>query len=176
MRQGQRVEGRWHALGTGQIAREAPLQHYCTERACQGQAHFLNKDFFTKHVGDHWGGSVEDKKKVKENLNSEPDTTHGTISHDCLATAMFSSARTCDFLPRICMQHISGAQWGTFYNFASYKEAHTAALQDIKRGNSSSWGTAGATPHMTTQRAKSGGQRVCIGHEASCQNATNGNR
>ena len=109
-------------------------------------------------------------------MNLAPDTKHGTISHDCLTTAMFSSARTCYFIPRMCVENISGPQWGTFYHFASYQEAHTTALQDIKRGNGSSWGAAEVTPHMTTHRAQGGGQRVCIGHKASCQNATNGNR
>ena len=96
-------------------------------------------------------------------MNLAPDTKHGTISHDCLTTAMFSSAQTCYFLPRVCVQKNNGAQWRTFYNFASYNEAHTPALQDIKRGNSSSCGAAEVTPHMATQRAQSGGQRVCIG-------------
>ena len=58
---------------------------------------------------------------------------------------MFSSARTVNFIPRICMQKISGGQWRTFYHFASYKEAPTTDLQDIKRGNS--------LRNMTTQRA-----------------------
>ena len=64
------------------------------------------------------------------------DTTNCTISHDCLTTAMLSNALTVNFIPRICMQQNSGGQWRTFYHFASYKEAHTTALQDIKRGNS----------------------------------------
>ena len=33
------------------------------------------------------------------------------------------------------MEKINGEHWRTFYRFASYKEAHTKALQDIKRGN-----------------------------------------
>ena len=82
------------------------------------------------------GGSVEDKKKVKKNHDLEPGTKHSTISHDRLTTAMLSNARTVNFIPRICMQKISGEQWQTFYHFASYKEAHTTALQDIKTGNS----------------------------------------
>ena len=85
-------------------------------------------------------------------MNLAPDTKHCTISHDRLAAAMCSSARTCYVLPRICVQKINGAQWRTFYNFASYNEAHTPALQDVKRGNNSSWGAAEVTPHMTTQR------------------------
>ena len=109
-------------------------------------------------------------------MDLAPDTQHGTISHDCLTTAMFSSAQSCYFLPRVCVQKINGAHWSTFYNFASYSEAHTPALRDIKRGNDSSCGTAEVTLHMTTQRAQSGGQRVCIGHKATCQNATKGNR
>ena len=66
----------------------------------------------------------------------EPDTKHGTVTHDCLTTAMLSNAQTVNFIPRICMQKISGGQWRTFYHFASYKEAPTTGLQDIKRGNS----------------------------------------
>jgi len=76
------------------------------------------------------------QKEGKEKSQFGTRQKHCTISHDCLTTAMFSSARTCYVLPRICMQNINGAQWRTFYPFASYKGAHTTALQDIKRGNS----------------------------------------
>ena len=48
---------------------------------------------------------------------------------------MLSCARTLNFIPRIRIEQINGAHWRTFYRFASYKEAHTKALQDIKRGN-----------------------------------------
>ncbi len=67
------------------------------------------------------GGSVEDRKKVKKNHKLAPDTTHGTISHDRLATAMLSSARTCYVLPRICMQKKQSSTWANNFQFCFVK-------------------------------------------------------
>ena len=51
---------------------EAALQQDSTQRACNDSLYFSNADFFTQHVGDHWGGgSVQDKKKVKTKHNSD---------------------------------------------------------------------------------------------------------
>ena len=56
-------------------------------------------------------------------------TKHGNLSHDRLTTAMFSNARTCYFLPHICIEKISGDQWRPFDRFASHKEAHKKQKQ-----------------------------------------------
>ena len=99
--------------------------------------------------------SVEDKKKVKTNLSLAPDTKHCTISHDCLTTAMFGSARTCCVLQRMCMQKINGAHWSTFYKFASYNEAHThtstSRHQEREREQFMLWNSRGNTPHDHTE-------------------------
>ena len=48
---------------------------------------------------------------------------------------MLICARALNFIPRIRIEKINGEHWRTSYSFSSYKEAHTKALQDIKRGN-----------------------------------------
>ena len=63
--------------GDGEAYEEAALQQHSTEMAGDDDVYFLNVDFFTKHFGDHWGVSVEDKKKVKKKtIWNQTDTWH----------------------------------------------------------------------------------------------------
>ena len=50
---------------------EATLQQHFTERARHDEAYFVYGEIITQLFGDHWGGSVEDKKKVKEKQDVE---------------------------------------------------------------------------------------------------------
>ena len=42
---------------------EAALQQDSTQRACNDSLYFSNADFFTQHVGDHWGGQYKTKRR-----------------------------------------------------------------------------------------------------------------
>ena len=82
------------------------------------------------------GGVSTRQKEGKGKTELRTCRNHGTPTHDRDTNAMLMSVRTCYFLPRIHVRKNSGAQWRTFYHFASYKGAHTQGLQDIKGGNS----------------------------------------
>ena len=82
------------------------------------------------------GGVSSRQKEGKGKTELRTCRNHGTPTHDRDTNAMSRSVRTCYFLPRIHVRKNSGAQWRTFYQFASYKGAHTQGLQGIKGGNS----------------------------------------
>jgi hypothetical protein len=68
------TQGKWHVeeAMTKQSCDEkgsATLQKDSTHRSCNDLLYFSNAEIVTQHFGDHWGGSVEDKKKVKKKHN-----------------------------------------------------------------------------------------------------------
>ena len=119
---------------------EATLQQHSTERACPDDVYFLNEDLFTKHFGDHWGGSVEDKKKVKKKTNvvitsktwrSRPRLSRKRNVEQCTDIELYPT--------NTYQKKNNGAHWSTFCHFGSYEEAHThkpfASRQMAAQGN-----------------------------------------
>ena len=102
---------RWHK----RRHEEATLQQHSTERACNDYVYFLNEDFFTQHFGDHWGGSVQDKKKVKKKHNSKPDNNMAlspmTLSQPQCSSmhklATFSHVNQCEKTTALDREHFA---------------------------------------------------------------------
>ena len=49
--------------------KNARVQTDPTQKADNESLYFSNAETFTQLFGDHWGGAVEDKKKVKKNTS-----------------------------------------------------------------------------------------------------------
>ena len=49
--------------GDREAYEEATLQQHSTEIPGDDDVYFSNVDFFTKHVGDHWGGQLKTKRR-----------------------------------------------------------------------------------------------------------------
>ena len=70
------------------------------------------------------GGVSSRQKEGKEKTQFGTMRTYGTLSHDSLATSMFGSAQSCNFLPRKQVRKNDRPRPRTFLRFRSYQEAH----------------------------------------------------
>ena len=101
----------------------ATLQKDSTYGTCNDRLYFSNAETITQHFGDHWGVSSR-QKEGNEKTQFGTMRTYGTLSHDSLATSMFGSAQSCNFLPRKQVRKNDRPRPRTFLRFRSYQEAH----------------------------------------------------
>ena len=78
------------------------LQQHSTETAGDDDVYFLNEDFFTKHVGDHWGVSRRQKECKSKKMERDKDVALSpmTVSQPQCSTvhghATFSNVNQCE--------------------------------------------------------------------------------
>ena len=105
------------------------------------------------------------EKEGKEKSQFGTKQKHCTISHDCLTTAMFSSARTWYFLPRKQVWNNDRSRPRTFCCFRSYQKAQPglkANLSRTQKGQELAQGGLRSKPWRLTEARAVSNVSVCV--------------